>query len=498
MCRAKADKNYPGGRRCPSHAKLRISVIDKKLEAIEVELIAGRNDYENALNKVVQESIAAHLKRLAESKTTLTRERKENEQAIQMSNATIEQMRKHAQSMPDGDKKDRLLAKADNLENKLEKKRADFRQSFLKQTALMDAMRDSGIPEHEREALLESIQSDTGSSNLRSYNNYVDSLYKAEDALYMMKSEYESTGTQIMHDKSLSENERTEKLAALESRWEPVIKNQKERVQEIKFNTYQTVRGLNDFNLEIKAEIKSRKRKIKEREDAGDVRGAQILRRRLVEYSGNREAYRKALEQSRNVRLSDRKLRNSVIPRIKQIMADNHASERDTQKVLEAYKNPVGYLQEKRQTDYWDEKVTVLLHLTGEEAKAYGGIDRETAATYAVRPPVLPEGKTLSEVHSEFVRHSNGGAHRQTTVQGVKRANYKHTRLRRRDVAVIDGYANALGTTRSSYLRAQLLTGNPFALPNDRSATARKNMHKKAKEFLISRRDSGYESLISA
>lgn len=497
MCRAKADEKYLGGRRCPSHAKQHIAVIDRKLEQIELELVEGRNAHENALNEMVRASINEHLKRLHEAKVTLNRERKENQEAVMLSDVTIEQMRKHAEAMPDGDKKKELLAKADSLATQLAKKRADLRKKFLKQEALMDALREHGIPAHEREALLASIRSDTGSSNLRSYNSYFDAWCKAEDALDEMDKEYQATGRQIRADKSLTDASREKKMRALEAKWEPALAKQKARVQEAKFNTYQTEKGLEAFNYDVETKLGEKERAIEELVKAGDIHGANIERRKLAAYAGGREAWRKAVIQSRDVRLADRAIRDSVVPRIRQILAENRVSEQDTKKVLEAYKDPAGYFQAKRKTSHWDESVNVLMHLTEAEAEQLSGLDTKEASRHAVQPPTLPQGKSLSEVHSEFQRHHDGGAHRQTTVLGEKRTKHMSVTLKRRELAQVDGYAYALGISRSAYLRAQISTKNPFALLNDRSKDSRRAMKRKAQEFLESRVQSSKEPLVA-
>ncbi|MGP4993712.1 hypothetical protein [Glutamicibacter ardleyensis] len=495
MCRSKSDENYPGGRRCPAHAKLRIAYLNRKMEAINSEITETRSAFENAVHEAVQNSIKDHLERLAQEKMNLTRELRQEKNSVEMSDVTIKEWRAQADNMTDVDEKNALLAKADLTERKLAKQRDEFKQNFMKQKALMDALHDYGIPMEDREALLESFRSDTGSSNLRSFRNYDDAEFKADEVLYLMQQERNSLEKSIENDATLTYPERLNKINALETQWKDVIANQKARVKEIQFNKYQTLKGLDEFNKVVENKAAKYERKIEEAKKIGDMKTAKMERMNLAQYAGVQESTRQAIIQSRNVRLADRKIRDAVIPRIKQIMKENFASEKDTQKVIEAYKSPVGYFAEKQKVDHWDEKVTVLMHLTGSEAKAFASKNKEEVRAIAIKPPTLPKNKTLNELHSEFVRHHDGGAHRQTTVQGVKRNSYKQVHFKRRELAIVDGYASTLGMSRSSYLRGQLATESPFSLLNDRSEKTRGNMKLMAKDFLSMSRK---ESLLSA
>lgn len=486
MCRAKSDERNPGGRRCPAHARERITNINEQLESIEEELGQERSAFENALNEHVQSVIEARIAKLAEEKMTLMRERKDNQDIADHSHVGIVAIREQAKNTVDADDKAELEKRANKIEKELEAKKKARQQAFEKQGALMLALKNAGVPAHERVALLESIHSDTGSSNLRSYQSYDDQVFRAEEKLATIEAEYSAETAKLWADKTLSESQRDKALSANDKKWEKKITAQKAVIKEHNWNKHQTVQGMSDFNYEVKQKSVAQKKAIQTALDSGDNALANKLKIRLTTYMAIQESRRKALQEQRSVRMSDRALRDGLKGRIRKVLKEQGASQEQIQTALKAYAHPDGYEAWKNRNvvNGWEQRKSVVFYLTQDEAEALGEFDQDSLVETATKRPELPKGQTLDEVHSSFKRHSVGHSGRHTTVQGEKRLVAANFAMKTSELAVVDGHAHALGVTRSAYLRGMIVTKQPFALLNDRSKTTRSVMRAKAKKFI--------------
>lgn len=485
MCRAKSDERNPGGRRCPAHARERITNINEQLGSINSELEAGREAYKKTMNSHVQGVINARLKELAEERAILLRERKYNQDIADHSIVGIVAIREQAKNTVDADKKAELEQRANKIEKELEAKKKARQQAYEKQGALMLALENAGVPAHERVALLESIHSDTGSSNLRSWKSYDDKLKTAKEQLKQLNAEATRLSNKVWTNSNLTDTEKLKQVTAIEKQYKK-IQDKEKLIKELEWNKYQTLDGLIGFDDDSEEHAEEQELLINEAIDRNDYAKANKLRLELTHYQGSREGYRKVIEETRAVRLSDRALRDGLKGRIKRVLKEQGASKEQIQTALNAYAHPDAYEAWKNRNvvNGWEQRKSVVFYLTQDEAESMGGFDQDSLVKTATKKPELPKGQTLNEVHSSFKRHSVGHSGRHTTVPGVKRLVAANFAMKTSELAVVDGHAHALGVTRSAYLRGMIVTKQPFALLNDRSKTTRSVMRAKAKKFI--------------
>lgn len=465
MCLAKID----GGRRCEHDLRFRMGILKESLEELnsEIDEIQGAM-LDPSLDSSERERARVYLN------TVLNRIRiRENriakyERQLKLTPTAMSELHEQIHLETDPKAKEELLAEQTRRMEGIEKRRAEQQEAFMRQRALRQVFSELGIPKEKQDEVIHLITRDNKTSQLRSAESYKAREKQMTEEITYLKTVWAEEEKDKAYEKGSTPEECDALAGNVDVELARKVSAVQKRLAKVKADYRCTNEGLSSLMDTVAQNYDARWNESQALFRAGDRDGALAKQEQML------AAYERGIDliqisrERRNARMTDRNIRDTTRRLVKKHVTDAGGSQDDFKRAMSAIKKPEAVeLKESSGLQPVESKEPIFVLLTDSEAQKFE--DRNTLSELICRQPKLPQGKTLNDIHDDFVRHSTGKGHRQSTVQSERRTKKMTIYLEPREALRLRARASALNTTVSSFARQMALYGNPFSLQADRS-----------------------------